>query len=290
MKALNLIGHRVGRLSVVESAGSLGGSRVWLCKCDCGNLTTVKAHRLTGPRPTRSCGCLQKETVGAIGRKAMQDKAVDRTGSKYGRLTVVRQAERNQFGDIRWECVCECGNLVAVPVGSLTSEHTRSCGCLQREKASVQGKIIGAANHKHGMTETPEYHAWHGMRQRCLDKNHPGFKHWGGRGVKICDRWNEFKNFYADVGERPTPKHSLDRFPDPNGNYEPSNVRWATQKEQQRNRRRHRMVAYKGQSKCVGAWAEEAGLTVCQLWTRLFTHKWPVERAMSTPAKKRPRS
>ncbi|HEX7893188.1 MAG TPA: hypothetical protein VF447_03285 [Terriglobales bacterium] len=87
------------------------------------------------------------------------------------------------------------------------------------------------------MTHTREYRAWAGMIQRCTNPKHARWADWGGRGITVCERWRSFENFYADMGNRPSPAHSLDRFPDNDGNYEPGNVRWATRSEQQLNKR-----------------------------------------------------
>lgn len=200
---------------------------------------------------------------------------------KFGRLTVL--AESAPLGGSRaWLCLCECGSEKVVRQAKLRSGHTKSCGCLRVEK----GIELGKANIKHGQTNTPEHNAWHHMRQRCLDKNHPGYKDYGGRGITICERWADFNNFLADMGPRPTDRHSLDRI-DVNGHYEPSNCRWADDKTQQRNRRNHRLVTYKGETLCIGEWAERCGLTIPQLWARLFIHKWTIERAMTEPVKKK---
>jgi hypothetical protein len=140
---------------------------------------------------------------------------------------------------------------------------SRSCGCLRSETHTTHGTTKGG--HK-----TPEYRAWQAMKNRCYYEGHVQFKDYGGRGIVVCERWLEsFETFLADMGPRPTPSHSLDRFPDVNGNYEPSNCRWATSSEQHRNRRNNRLITHGGKTMCLTAWAEAYGINPHTLRRRL---------------------
>ncbi len=218
----------------------------------------------------------------------MAPKRKDLTGLVFERLTVLEFVGlRNR--NIWWRCCCKCGKEVTVSSQALRCRgNTKSCGCLQREKAAEQARQMGAGNVTHGMTNTREYETWHHMHQRCSDPNLPNYPHYGGRGIKVCERWcgeNGFSAFYADLGPRPSSKHQLDRI-DPNGDYKAGNCRWVTSKEQQRNRRLHVLLTYEGRTQCLAAWAEEFGLTIDRLWNRLGAG-WPLEEALLTPLLRR---
>lgn len=158
----------------------------------------------------------------------------DLTGSKFGRLTVVRRGPNNNQRKPRWECSCECGGAALATSSNLKKWSSQSCGCLQRERTSAAAKI---SSFKHGLKKTPEHYSWSGMLTRCRNPNATGYERYGALGVVVCERWLKFENFLADMGKRPTKAHTLDRFPNKHGNYEPGNCRWATKVEQQANRR-----------------------------------------------------
>jgi hypothetical protein len=136
---------------------------------------------------------------------------------------------------------------------------------------------------RYGVSKLPEYGIWCGMIKRCENKNTKCFENYGGRGIRVCDRWrHSFPNFLADMGPRPSPNHSLDRFPDQNGDYEPSNVRWASSTQQSRNLRRNHTLTFNGTTKTLGEWASEFHLLQSTLSRRLISG-WSVEEALTTP-------
>lgn len=128
-----------------------------------------------------------------------------------------------------------------------------------------------------------EYAAWNALKKRCYNPKDKGYCNYGGRGIKVCDRWkNSFKNFLSDMGKAPTKDHSLDRYPDMNGNYEPSNCRWATRAEQATNTRRNRRIEWRGQTKTLSQWANEIGINEDSLFARLSAD-WSVDDAFTIP-------
>ncbi len=138
----------------------------------------------------------------------------------------------------------------------------------------------------HGLTKTGEYASWYGMHSRCSNPKTDRYKDYGGRGVRVCERWKDFLTFLADMGPKPSPEHTLDRFPDNDGNYEPGNCRWATPAEQGRNRRDNCYLTCQGRTMTMTDWAAELGITPATLWCRLHMLGWSIERALTTPARR----
>lgn len=144
---------------------------------------------------------------------------------------------------------------------------------------------LAAKRERHGLNKTPEHRAWVHMKQRCMNAKRREYKHYGGRGIRVCDQWlNSFLTFFADVGQRPSDQHSIDRI-DVNGNYEPGNVRWATQQEQVENTRVVRMVTIGAKTQSISAWEREMGLSKGQVRAREASG-WRLEDAILTPSVK----
>jgi hypothetical protein len=166
-------------------------------------------------------------------------RLIDPIGRVHGRLTVIAETAGRRdpsSGKLyrRWICVCECGNFRTMRSCQFTPKSdTKSCGCLNREKSRERRLTHGAS-----IERTAEYGAWVAMKTRCLNPNGKDYLYYGGRGIRVAPEWiNDFPAFLEHVGLRPTPQHSLDRWPDNDGDYEPYNVRWATKLQQSRNRR-----------------------------------------------------
>ncbi len=212
--------------------------------------------------------------------------AKDFTPETFGRLTTVGPRFMLPVGTGRKRrpkqvCQCACGNMSVACHNGLVSGKSRSCGCLQKE-------FTANINKNHGMCKAPEYRVWQAMKDRCYRKNSLDYPDYGGRGITVCDRWLEpdgqgFINFLADMGPRPSRKHSIERD-DVNGNYCPENCRWATIEEQARNRRTNVNLTYNGKTQCLTDWSKETGLSHSTLRNRMKAG-WSVEKILTHPAK-----
>lgn len=200
-------------------------------------------------------------------------KLLDLIGKKFGRLVVIRQENSNQNKKSRWLCKCDCGKKTIIIGSNLKNGHTQSCGCLHI---------------KHGHSTTTKisktYLSWGNMIQRCTNPNEKQYKDYGGRGITVCKRWMKFENFLEDMGERPK-GHQIDRINN-NDNYCKSNCRWATRKEQMRNKRNNRTILFNRKTQCVAAWAEEYGINDGTLRARL-NNGWSIKKTLITPVRKR---
>lgn len=169
----------------------------------------------------------------------------DITGQRFGRLVVISKTDQRICRHVVWKCICDCGNECFVPSNSLRLGKKRSCGCLEIESRGI-GRIT------HHMSDQKIYKNWQGMRKRCLKTYHKNYKDYGGRGIKVCEEWNEsFQAFFDYVSQLPhfgEEGYSLDRINN-DGNYEPGNVRWATHKEQSNNRRKRNVQSEIGEQR-----------------------------------------
>lgn len=195
------------------------------------------------------------------------------SGERFGRLVVTKFVGRSRHKKIIFECVCDCGKSVAVIGDSLKRGLTKSCGCLQRE-----------ATRTHGRSKSSIYCAWINMRSRCENPKCPEFKNYGARGIKVCRRWAVFENFLADMGERPSPTHSLERIKNNEG-YRKSNCKWATKKEQSNNKRDNRWITFRGERLKITEWCKKLGGKSTLITIRL-QRGWTLERALTTRSKK----
>ncbi len=223
-----MTGKKYGHLTVLHSSPKNKSSTaaMWLCMCDCGSKRIAEGRKL---RLGRTTACKKCRLVSSH-QNRMNFK--DIAGKRFGRLTAVRPIGQNKYRAMIWLCSCDCGNNHTTTGSCLRSGESKSCGCLKADS-------LRAAHTTHGHSRSRTYISWQKMHERCTNHKRHRFEHYGGRGIKVCKHWEKFENFLADMGERP-PGTSIDRHPDNDGNYEPTNCRWATPKQQQENTRRKR--------------------------------------------------
>ena len=191
---------------------------------------------------------------------------VDLTGQRFGRLVALSRAENTPGGQAQWRCRCDCGADVTTRSAYLRRGGKRSCNCLRAETSirTAKGRLHPASP----TLNWPLYRTWRGMIARCEETSHKSYATYGGRGIRVCDRWRDsFSAFLADVGARPTGT-TLDRI-DGNGNYEPGNCRWASSRTQGRNRRNRRTIELDGKAVSVTEAAEILGVSKWKLFNGL---------------------
>lgn len=188
--------------------------------------------------------------------------AIDLTGRVFGNLAVIGLAGKAKSGSMIWSCRCACGNpeIRQVWSSSLIRGLTVSCGCVRKER-------VRQASTKDGMSTHPLRNIWYRMWERCTDSSSPDYPDYGARGIRVCERWEVFANFVADMPSRPEGT-SIDRIDNDKG-YKPGNCRWATPKEQARNKRTNRQVTLNGVTKPLAQWVEELGLNYTTTVSRL---------------------
>lgn len=209
--------------------------------------------------------------------KGHSRRKVVQLGQKYGLLTVVEFPKTGSFS----KYICDCGSEVWKRTTNVVKGITSSCGT-----CGYQKKVAAKVNTIHGCTSNGtrqrEYIAWSSMFERCNNPNCKDYHNYGGRGIRICSRWSDsFIDFLSDMGPKPTSKHSLDRFPNKNGDYEPGNCRWATQIQQTNNIRKNRILVLNGESHTMSEWSRKIGLGVASLWHRITKLGWDDERVLT---------
>lgn len=190
-------------------------------------------------------------------------------------LTPIRPLGLNRHGQREWLFMCSCGREHVTLLARVKRGHTKSCGCTSRQRTI-------AGTFKHGMIGTSEYKTWATMIQRCTNPNlRREWPRYGGRGIRVCDRWMAFELFFADMGLKPSPAHTIDRI-NTNGHYEPGNCRWATPQEQGRNTRRNHYLTFNGETRCVADWEDHLGFKRGAVKCRI-RRGWSVEQALTLP-------
>lgn len=216
----------------------------------------------------------------------MKIKIKDIIGKKFNRLTVLKYED-----GYRVLCLCDCGTKKSIYRGSVIRGITKSCGCLLREKVSARAKILFKT---HGMSQDRFYHIWCGMNQRCTDKNSASYPRYGGRGITIQRDWMDFMNFKNDMydsyvlhckefGEKQT---SINRVNN-DGNYELSNCRWATRKEQGNNTSSNKIISYRGVTLTLVQWSDKLNIPYSVLHERIQIYNWNLKKAFQTPVGER---
>lgn len=269
MKSLELKGFKVGRLSVIDNTDGISsnGSKLWRCICECGKECIYAANVLNSGRITQcwECGLKYKSRKGAI--------PLDLTNCRFSKLLALyRTNNKSPDGSFIWMCRCDCGSNVEVASTILRKGYKNMCDVCRIENIRL-GKI------SHNMSTTNTYKSWIGMKDRVTNKNHIHYKNYGGRGITIYEKWiNSFENFYKDVGDRPSLKHTLDRI-DNDGNYEPGNVKWSTKKEQMRNRRNTIFLSYEGVVKSIDDWCEQLNIKKHLVYSKIRSG-WDKEKIL----------
>lgn len=254
----DLMGNRYGKLTVISRGENDKSHRcTWNCRCDCGNEINIKSANLLHGQV--SCGCIRITSL---------------VGKKYGRLRVTEQAEnvRAKSGrtHVMYLCKCDCGTRVLVKAENLRSGNTKSCGCLEKD-------INKEKSTKHGLKGTRIYNVWQGMKQRCYNPNETEYGNYGGRGITVCKEWlgehgvENFAEWAYSTGYDENAEHgecTIDRIDNDKG-YSPDNCRWATNKEQQRNKRNNFVVIYKEKEMTLSEVSEITGINRETLSSRL---------------------
>ena len=199
-------------------------------------------------------------------------RIIDLVGQRFTRLVVTGRAPNKSEKDTnaRWHCTCDCGKAVIAYGQDLRREKFKSCGCLNAERI-----------YKHGDSRSKEYRTWITMRQRCENPNAEGYEKYGAKGIKVCERWASYENFKSDMGECPTPRHTIDRIDGDKG-YEPENCRWATYAEQNRNLSNNVVVDINGVKNIMADWCVIYKIRRTTVETRI-KNGWDVIKAIKTP-------
>jgi len=201
-------------------------------------------------------------------------KIQDLTGKKFNRLTVITRADNTSSGMTCWVCKCDCGKQKIVAGKHLKSGKIKSCGCYNHD-------ALIKRNTKHGLTNTRLFRIWGNMKDRCYNPNKSNYCYYGGRGIVICEEWlDNFENFYNWAMSNGYKSHlSIDRI-NSNGNYEPANCRWITQKEQNNNRRDNKIITFNGETHTISEWADKLKINKHSLATAIYRDKRDFKEAV----------
>lgn len=245
---LDHVGEKYSSLVIISDVSG-NSHRYCECKCICGKIVLVQYNNLVSGN-TKSCGCRK------IGKPAYN--SIDRSGQTFNFWTILNYVETRNKQRL-YTCKCKCGRISIRPVKDIVIGVTKSCGCFQSNRGT------------HKKSKQRIYNIWSNMKARCNNPNNKKYEWYGGKGIKVCKRWQDsFENFYDDVGEPTTSKHTLDRYPNADGNYEPGNVRWATMREQSNNKSSNRLFEIDGVTHNLTEWCDIYKLNYKTVHQRLF--------------------
>lgn len=273
-KFKDLTGQRFGKLVVIEHAGKAKcGLTQWECLCDCGKTITVIGNNLVRNH-TKSCGCFAPEATSKRNTK-------DLVGQKFGRILVISRDHVDKNRHVYWKCLCDCGVETVIASSSLLNGRTRSCGCLARE-------LTSKTHFKHGMKNTRLYGIWSKMKERCNDTENPKFARYGGHGISVCEEWQKsfisFKDWALAHGYKDN--LSIDRINN-DGNYEPSNCRWADAITQANNTSANRRITIDGETHTITEWERIMGYKHGVIFARLNYGKMSEKESVKKPLRKK---
>lgn len=214
-------------------------------------------------------------------------KFLDLCGHRFGRWLVLSKGDTVR-SKVKWICSCDCGNTTQVDGGSLRRGVSTSCGCQRDEETARRNFKHGVVTGFHTGTPPRTYNCWRNMKARCQNPNNHKYPIYGGRGITVCPQWQTFAAFYADMGDCPE-GHSIDRI-DNDGNYEPSNCRWANSIDQMNNQSTNTLLTHNGKTQTLSQWAREVGIHHTTILQRINRGGWSVDRALTEGVQFGPRS
>ena len=270
---MDLTGKKFGRWTVLQDHLP---KKKCLCRCECGAEKLVSKSDLIRGK-SNSCGCLRKE----LNSKRLRE---DLTGQRFGSLVVLGVAN-NEYNNVTWHCICDCGKTIDVRSCNLKDGSTKSCGCLKNKMASQINKAHGYS-HKERL-----YGVWQGMRERCNNPNTNASKNYHDRGITICEEWNDYEAFRSWSFQNgynptlPTSECTIDRIDNSKG-YSPDNCRWVSARDQALNCQRNTRITYDGKTLTYSEWEDETGIPQKIIRQRIVVNRWPVDKALTFGAEK----
>ena len=258
------VGERFGRWTVLDidyEKTDQTNKTYYICECDCGVIKSVRRSHLLDGFST-SCGCIKREQA--------RNRLI---GERFGRLTVHDFSHINDKGNIFWECICDCGQIVTVCGGSLTSGNTKSCGCYSRDLTRKRFT-------KHGMSYDRLYNIWNGMIFRCENYKSTEYGLYGGRGISVCEEWKDYAAFFHWAMDNGYDEDlTLDRINNDDGYY-PDNCRWVDFVDQANNRRSNRFITYLGDRHTISEWARLLDIPYHRLHQRINRNNMDICRSV----------